>query len=168
MLDVFEPTIWPFDMDIPFVSHWSRREYRSRSLIDHRLQYSTDVAKFRRTPIIVVGAPRWTGQAHVCRDCGLRSNYILRSTLLKSARSLNKRSAPATIHLRVRPIGRILSCSDLNQAKLSLEPRSLALTIRPATKLQKSFGARMVYEDDQAARTLRRCAIAILQSESSS
>lgn len=103
MLDVFEPTIWPFDMDIPFVSHWSRREYRSRSLIDHRLQYSTDVAKFRRTPIIVVGAPRWTGQAHVCRDCGLRSNYILRSTLLKSARSLNKRSAPATIHLRVRP-----------------------------------------------------------------
>src|ERR1700730_731558 len=45
MLDGFEPTIWPLDMDIPFVSNWSRRERRPRSLINHSLQYGTNVAK---------------------------------------------------------------------------------------------------------------------------
>src|SRR5712692_8817748 len=44
MLDGFEPTIRPLDVDIPFVSHWSRRECRPRSLIDHRSQYGTNVA----------------------------------------------------------------------------------------------------------------------------
>jgi hypothetical protein len=62
--------------------------------------------------IIVVGAPRCTGHAHVCRDWGLRSNYILMSTLLKLAGSPRQ----AVGHLRQStcgfdPIGRILSCN---------------------------------------------------------
>src|SRR6266436_3190370 len=46
MLDGFEPTIWPLDVDIPFVSHWSRRECRPRSLISHSFGYSTNVVDF--------------------------------------------------------------------------------------------------------------------------
>jgi hypothetical protein len=98
--------------------------------------------------IIVVGAPRCTGHAQVCRDCGLRSNYILMSTLLKLAGSPQQAvgtcdNPPAGSTQSVAFSPAVPLFCDLNQPELSLEPDALALTIRPTTKLQKSFGARM-------------------------